>query len=61
MWLKIDKLMINLSEVALIETEDMRVMFCFKNGETKTIYRNSPEAAQGLFDFVAENLKKYEV
>lgn len=53
MWLKTEYRMIDLAEVVEIQLASSGVVFLYKDKNYSTIAKNSPEAAQALFEHVA--------
>ncbi len=60
MWLKTEFRMIDLTEVVEIQLASNGVVFIYKDKNYSTITKNSPEAAQAMFEHVAALLEAKE-
>jgi len=57
MWLKVNDCVIDLSKLIAVKHSGKEVMFCFPHTDYIKAIKNSPEAAQALFEHVAALLE----
>jgi len=60
MWLKTEKLLIDLSKITEVQLSQKSIVFIYADRNTVSITKNSPEAAQALFEHVAALLEAKE-